>query len=147
MTRKYLAPYLQLPESTPADSPRSRAFCSWSVGVASVAFGRLDLKSRIFFVFFSTTRRPLQRDGHLNPAHSIPRPWGSALRAAAKLGSGCRVRSPVGGVLMSSPFLRTVRPVDPLLTWLERLLLGEHGPLAIDDCFDGTLFVRALGRA
>jgi hypothetical protein len=27
------------------------------------------------------------------------------------------------------------------------LLLGEHGPLAIDDCFDGTLFVRALGRA
>jgi len=23
---------------------------------------------------------------------------------------------------MSSPFLRTVRPVDPLLTWLERLL-------------------------
>ena len=47
---------------------------------------------------------------------------------------------------MSSPFLRTVRPVDPLLTWLERLL-GEHGPLAIDDCFDGTLFVRALGWA
>lgn len=34
---------------------------------------------------------------------------------------------------------------DPLLTWLERLL-GEHGPILIEHCFDGTLFERALAK-
>ena len=39
--------------------------------------------------------------------------------------------------------VKEVKREDPLLTWLERLL-GQHGPIVIDQCFDGPLFTRAL---